>query len=118
MADKLNNMEAGIASADGRAARAIAAGNLGASYALALSSIETTLIGTLNANHALTITNLSAGARVLIDLVQDATGNRTFSIIVNGVTTAISVNTLPAAATAFWLVGISATDYHLYPLGA
>jgi hypothetical protein len=74
----------------------VAAGNLGASYALNTQRYANVLFtGTLNANNALTFTNLVAGFAATIVLTQDATGNRTLSVAGS----AVAVNPTPASVT-------------------
>lgn len=81
----------------------VAGGSLGATPALNMASQTNTtavlLTGTLTANATLTITNLTAGAFVGIELTQDATGYRSFSITVGGSTVYIPVLQNPGTYT-------------------
>lgn len=94
-------------------------GNLTTAYTLVLGGASSAqLRGTLSANNVMTITGLTDAAEVSLVLVQDSTGSRTFSILVNSITTVHAVNSQPLAVTAFKLFGLSTTDYALVPLGA
>lgn len=75
-------------------------GNLGATRSQALSaSRETWLVGTLNANHTLTLTSLTAGARAKLLLTQDATGGRTLTLSDGTNSQAITITTTAGAST-------------------
>jgi hypothetical protein len=96
-----------------------APGNLGGTRTLNLDNAKIQgLVGTLSADHVLTITNLRAGAMLFITLIQDSTGGRAFSITVNSVTTVHAVNQVPLEPTTLFFHAISTTDYVLAPLGA
>lgn len=76
--------------------RVVTAGNLGAAYELDVQEdYNVLLVGTLNANNALTFTNLGLGSTVSIVLTQDATGGRTLTIAGS----AVAVNPTAASVT-------------------
>ncbi len=75
-----------------------APGNLGAALSLALDAArEQLLVGTLNADHTLTLTNLVAGGRATLRVLQDATGNR--SLTISDGTLSAPVAVTPAAGS-------------------
>lgn len=93
-------------------------GSLGAAHTLTLTAADKRLVGTLSADHVLTVSGLVAGYAAELLLFQDSSGAHTFSILVNGITTQHAVNTDAGSPTAFKLVATSTTDYALIPLGA
>ena len=100
---RLTTAEGGITTLDGRldtaegglaaiTPRVVAAGNLTGTHTLDMESdFQVTLIGTLTANLALTLTNMVAGATALLLLTQDATGGRTLSVTFGGDTTPVEI---------------------------
>jgi hypothetical protein len=84
-----------------------ASGNLGASSTTAMSAtVEKWVTGTLNANHAATITP-AAGGLVRLFVTQDATGGRTLTI---GDGSTSSVVTIAAAASTLSIIDVFSAD--------
>jgi hypothetical protein len=78
----------------------VQAGSLGATRSQALDPRqETWLVGTLSANHTLTLTGLAAGAKAKLLLTQDATGGRTLTVSDGTNTQAITITTTAGAST-------------------
>lgn len=86
----------------------ISAGNLGATPSETVSSgVDTVIVGTLNANCALTLTGLTPGLRTVLVFTQDGTGSRTLSV--NG--TSVPV---PGTAGATFVVETEYDGTNLY----
>lgn len=95
----------------------VSLGNMGAGSSLSMTnSTPVAVIGTLNANHVMTISDVRVGEPMFLVLTQDAVGSHTFAVRLNNATTAWTVNTAAAAATVMMFVATSSAGYQLVAL--
>lgn len=100
-----------------RAPTQVAAGDLGATYALDMTSTKDVQVtGRLTANATVNVSGLSAGARAVLLLRQDATGGRTLSVDDGSGALAVPVATAPGAAVSVELTSPNGTDLYVTPL--
>lgn len=94
--------------------RIVSGGNLGATETLDVDNdLDVWLVGTLNQNCTVTVTNMEAGSRVKLLLVQDATGGRTLTVSDGSTSQVVSVPTDPDVAVAVDLYSPDGVDIYI-----
>ncbi len=95
----------------------VAAGNLGASYALNLASGKAVQVtGTLTANCVINVTGLAAGVSAVLLLSQDATGGRTLSVNDGSGAQLVAIPTAAGSLCEVLLSSPNGTDLYVTPL--
>lgn len=98
----------------GANAQVIQAGSLGATSTLTITDAnDTWYVGTLTANHTLTVSGLGSGGRARLLLDQDATGGRTLTLSDGTTSVDVPISSAPGSTSTVDLLSIGSSFYVL-----